>query len=238
MTDYAIILLPGLDGTGELFGPFVKCLPERINPIIVSYPRKECRTYAELNSIVMSVIPEGPPFFLLGESFSGPLSIMIAHENPRGLLGLILCATFIKNPFKLLPSWMRFLSISPVYRFWPALIAIRTVFVGERYRQTADLALTAISSVSPGVIAHRVKSILSVNVENELRSCTVPTLYLMAERDSLIRGHNYEGIKALKNDVKLDTIDTLHFILQLEPERSAEILIEFMDSVIAETGMY
>lgn len=234
MPDYAIVLLPGLDGTGELFEPFVRCLPERIAPIIVSYPRKECKSYKELKSIVMPVIPKGIPFFVLGESFSGPLSVMISCEKPEGLMGLILCATFIKNPFHLLPPWIKSLSISPIYRLWPPLIRLRAALRGDDVRSVARLALKAIRSVNPSVIAHRVKSILSVNVEKELRLCTLPTLYLMAGRDSLIRGHNYRGIKAIKDDVKLRPIATQHFILQMEPERSSEILVDFMDSVIAE----
>jgi len=235
VTAYAIVLLPGLDGTGELFEPFVKCLPERINPIVVSYPRANRKTYEELKELVMPFIPEDMPFFLLGESFSGPLSVMISYEKPEGLKGLILCATFIRNPFILLPSWMRFISVSPVYRLWPALIGVRAGLSVEKFAPIAGLALKAIRSVNPSVIAHRVKSILSVNVERELSLCTCPVLYLMAGKDRLIRKHNYRRIKAVKNDVKLETIDTQHFILQLEPGRSSEILVDFMDSVIAET---
>lgn len=235
MPEYAIILLPGLDGTGELFQPFVKCLPERVKPIVISYPRCECKTYEELKELVVPSIPMDIPFFILGESFSGPLSVMIAHERPEGLLGLILCATFISNPFFLLPSWMRFLSVSPLFRLWPALINIRVALAGDAFRPTADLALKAIRSVNPKVIAHRVKSILTVNVEKELGRCTFPTLYLMGERDTLINKRNYRRIKAVKNDIKLETINTQHFILQLEPERSSELIEEFMGSVIAET---
>ncbi len=233
MTEYAIILLPGLDGTGELFKPLVEYLPKRIKPIIVSYPRHECMTYEELKPLVMNAIPEDMPFFLLGESFSGPISIMIAREKPAGLSGLILCATFVKNPFILLPSWLEFLSISPVYRLWPAIITIRSRLAGKKFRSVAGIAIKVIRSVSTEVIAHRVKSILSVNVEKELESCTCPILYLLAENDKLIKRHNYRRIKAVKNGIQLVTIDTQHFILQLEPERSSEIIIKFMDKVIA-----
>ena len=232
MPEYAVILLPGLDGTGELFEPLVQCLPERVKPIVISYPRCECRSYRELKELVMPFIPEDLPFFVLGESFSGPLSVMISYENPKGLKGLVLCASFIKNPFILLPSWIKFLSFGPIYRLWPALISIRAALAGGRFRPIADLALNAIRSVSPSVIACRVKEILSANVERELRLCKCPVLYLMAEKDLLIRSHNYEIIKAMKKDVKLEKIDTQHFILQMEPERSSKILVDFMDCVM------
>lgn len=236
MPEYAIVLLSGLDGTGELFEPFVKCLSERIKPIVISYPGNECKTYKELKELVTPSLPKGIPFFVLGESFSGPLSVMIAHGRPEGIRGLILCATFIRNPFILLPSWIKFMSVSPIYRLWPALISMRAALAGKRSKPIADLALKAIKSVSAAVIAHRVKSILSVNVEDELRLCDLPTLYLMAGKDNLIRKHNYLRIKDVKKDIRLKTIDTQHFILQLEPERSSEILMEFMDRTIAKAG--
>jgi len=236
MTEYSIVLLPGLDGTGELFEPLVNCLPDQINPIVFSYPRNQCKTYKELKEIVMPSLPQDQPFFMLGESFSGPLSIMIAHERPKGFMGLILCATFIKSPFMFLPSWMKVFSISPIYRLWPAFINLRTTMAGDNFREIVDLAITTIRTVSPAVIAHRVKSILSVNVENELSSCPYPALYLMAGRDSLIRRHNYKRIKAIKNDVKLAIIDTLHFVLQLEPEKSSEVLVSFMENVMDKSG--
>lgn len=230
--DYSIVLLPGLDGTGELFAPLVDSLPERVNPITVSYPRDSCKTYAELKGVVMPYLPMDQPFFILGESFSGPLSVIIADDRPEGLMGIMLCATFIKNPFISLQSWMKIFSIAPIYRLWPLLISLRARIGGENFRDIAELALGAIKSVNPDVISHRVKSILSVNVENEFKECPYPVLYLMAGGDNLIKRHNYKGIKALKKDVKLAVVDTLHFVLQLEPEKSGRVLTEFMDNVM------
>jgi pimeloyl-ACP methyl ester carboxylesterase len=235
IAEYSIALLPGLDGTGKLFAPLVDSLPERVVPIIFSYPAHQPKTYEELKEIVMPSLPNDRPFFILGESFSGPLSVMIANDRPEGLMGLILCATFIKNPFIPFTSWMKIFSVSPIYRLWPVLIELRARIGGRDFRGIADLALEAIESVSPDVIAHRVKSILSVNVENELRSCPCPVLYLMAGRDKLILGHNYKGIKAIRKDVNLSVIDTRHFVLQLEPQKSSKALVLFMEGVMGKT---
>jgi hypothetical protein len=161
---------------------------------------------------------------------------MMANDRPEGLVGLILCATFIKNPFIRFTSWMRIFSAGPIYRLWPALIKLRAKAGGKDFRDIAGLALEAIELVGPDVIAHRVKSILSVDVENELQSCPYPILYLMAGRDGLIRGHNFNKIKSANKNVELAVIDTLHFVLQLEPEKASEILVEFMDRTIKETN--
>ena len=234
ITEYSIVLLPGLDGTGKLFAPLADLFPERVVPVIFSYPCNEPKSYEELKEIVTPLLPRDRPFFILGESFSGPLSVMLTGDRPEGLMGLILCATFIKNPFIPYTSWMKIFSVSPVYRLWPPLISLRARIGGREFRGISDLALQAIESVSPNVIARRVKSILSVNVENELRSCPYPVLYLMAGRDKLIRGHNFKKIKSIKEDIELAIIDTLHFVLQLEPQKASEILVDFMDRTIKE----
>ena len=56
MVEYAIILLSGLDGTGELFEPLVTCLPERVKSIVISYPLAECKSYREHDELVMFLL--------------------------------------------------------------------------------------------------------------------------------------------------------------------------------------
>ena len=72
------MLLPGLDGAGELFQSFLKVLPSSLTPQVASYQTEQYLTYKELVSLVQSVLSPKEPFVLLGESFSGPLSIKAA----------------------------------------------------------------------------------------------------------------------------------------------------------------
>ena len=225
-------MLPGLDGTGELLQPLINCIPEGITPIVISYPRDRKCGYGDLKTIVMDALPRETDFFILGESFSGPLAIMAAGDRPEGLKGLILCATFIKNPFRLIPSWMSIISVSPIYRLWPLLIRIRAMYGGDKFNGLAGMAIKAIKTVKPDVIAGRVKSILKVNVEKELRSCDVPILYIMGAEDRLIKKHNFEKIKKIRHNVLLKKIKTRHFILQIEPLKAAKELVEFMDKAV------
>ena len=77
----AVVLLPGLDGTGKLFAELVKSLDPGVSAIVVAYPRDQPMGYEELDTLVMSVLNKLPPdqrYVLLGESFSGPLAIRIA----------------------------------------------------------------------------------------------------------------------------------------------------------------
>jgi pimeloyl-[acyl-carrier protein] methyl ester esterase len=74
----ALVLLPGMDGTGALRSEFVTALAPAIQSIVVSYPAERALGYIELEAVVRSKLPSDRSYVLLGESFSGPIAIAIA----------------------------------------------------------------------------------------------------------------------------------------------------------------
>src|SRR5690349_20385434 len=109
-----LILRPGLNGTGVMFRPLLAQLPPEVRAKVVAYPTSELLTYADLLPRVLAELPAGP-FVLLGESFSGPLSLMAAATCPPGLRGVILCASFVRNPLKLRAKWLTHLAKPGVF---------------------------------------------------------------------------------------------------------------------------
>jgi len=83
-----LVMLPGLDGTGTLFHRAIDHLPSFIKPIVMSYPPDKKLGYSDLVTIVQSAIenqiPTGDQYVLLGESFGGPLSLMLADQHRFG----------------------------------------------------------------------------------------------------------------------------------------------------------
>lgn len=225
------MLLPGLDGTGELFRPLLAELPGWIHPVVVSYPRDRELGYAELLPLAARSLPKDMPFVILGESFSGPLAIMLAAGNPAGLKGVILCASFVKKPFRTLPAWLGVLCIGPIFRLWPALLKLRSLPIRGELRGLLPLALAAIRSVRPEVVAARARALMKVDARTELRAMEVPLLYLQALRDPLIRKHNAEEIMSICPDASLARIDTRHFLLQLEPKQAAAEIASFLEGL-------
>ena len=157
----SLVLLPGLDGTGELFRPLLAELPGWIHPVVVSYPRTEELGYAELLPLAASFLPTDAPFVILGESFSGPLAVMLAAESPAGLKGVVLCASFVRKPFRTLPAWLGMLCIGPIFRLWPAVLRLRSLPIRGELRALLPLALAAIRSVRPEVVASRVRALMT-----------------------------------------------------------------------------
>jgi pimeloyl-ACP methyl ester carboxylesterase len=200
---------------------------------VVSYPRDRELGYEELLPLAASDLPTEGPFVILGESFSGPLAILLAAGRPAGLQGVILCATFVKKPFRTLPAWLAALCIGPIFRLWPTLLTLRSMPMRGELQALLPLALAAIRSVRPEVVAARVRALLRVDVRAQLRDVPVPLLYLQALRDPLIRKHNAEEIKMIRPDVNLAQIDTRHFLLQLEPDRAAAAIAAFFETLPA-----
>jgi hypothetical protein len=60
----ALVLLPGLDGTGRLFSRFVKQLPEELEPRVVPLPTDRTLGYPELAAHVRGQLPQDLPFAL------------------------------------------------------------------------------------------------------------------------------------------------------------------------------
>jgi pimeloyl-[acyl-carrier protein] methyl ester esterase len=76
-----LVLLPGMDGTGQLFAPFVVALGHEFNVKVVRYPTTEPMGYAELEALARAALPEEGPFVILGESFSGPVAVSVGVRS-------------------------------------------------------------------------------------------------------------------------------------------------------------
>lgn len=236
MRRVALVLLPGLDGTGELFAPLLPELPPWVRPVVVSYPRDVALGYAGLLPIAARALPARGPFAVLGESFSGPLAAMIAGSRPPGLAALILCASFVRRPFRVLPAAARVLVTGRGASLWPLLLRARAPFVPEPQRWLVRQALDVVETLDPAVVARRIREILRVDAEADLRRSDVPLLYLQALGDRLIRAHNADRVRRVRPDARLVRIDTLHFLLQLAPRPAAAAIAAFLGSALEKRG--
>ena len=116
MAEIVIVLLPGMDGTGLLFGPLAEAIGGGLQTVTVSYPPDIPLSYRELLPLVRSALPREAPYLLIGESFSGPLALMLAAEGPPNLKALLLVSTFIRNPIRWIPKRAGALASPAVFR--------------------------------------------------------------------------------------------------------------------------
>jgi pimeloyl-ACP methyl ester carboxylesterase len=226
-----LVLLPGMDGTGIFFEDFAAAIQHDFKPVIVSYPDDPSLGYAGLEPVARAALPQDEPFLILGESFSGPLAISIAASNPAGLLGLILCVTFARNPHPLLPLVCAILKPLPAWRI-PRFIQQPNLFgrfnspyLGAKLREVR-------SRVSQRTLKARLEAVASIDVSDKLRRVSVPTLYLRGRHDRVVSRASGDYIRKIHPNVEVAELDAPHLLLQTAPQAAARIISEFLKKSI------
>lgn len=188
-----VVLLPGLDGTGDLFQPFLDAAPPDIECVVVRYPPDRVLGYSELAELVD--LPSGD-IVLVAESFSGPIAAKLAaRQNVRHV---VLVNSFVRPPH---PSFLRWFAWPLLFRFLPPQWCL-----GAFKRET-------LKKVKPEVMAARLKFVLTVDELESLRAANKPILYLRGTRDWLVWNRSARQIPF----AKIVSIKAPHALLQVAP---------------------
>ncbi|MGZ8270027.1 MAG: alpha/beta fold hydrolase [Methylophilus sp.] len=230
MTKVSLILLPGLDGTGQMFEPFVAALGDEFDIKVVAYPASQSLGYAELEVIAREALPKEGPYVILGESFSGPIAISLAASVSTQLVGSILCCTFVRNPRPIFTHFGLLVDLLP-FKLVP--LPVIAYFLFGRFSTDALLKLLArtLAQVSLSVLRRRLKEVITVDVSAKLETVSTPLLYLRAKHDSLIPSDASIIVTRLNSHAQVVEIDAPHCLLQAAPAESAQLVAAFMHKV-------
>jgi pimeloyl-ACP methyl ester carboxylesterase len=93
----AVVLVPGMDGTGLLFYRQVPKLAQRYR--VATYAlRSTARTMSplvdDLASIIERIAPDEQRAIVIGESFGGALALTLAAERPQRVAALVILNSF------------------------------------------------------------------------------------------------------------------------------------------------
>ena len=226
-----LVLLPGMDGTGELFRDFVAALPEGTETAVAHYPGDRRLRYPALMEFVRAaaatISAANESFYLVAESFSTPLAIQYAATNPPNLKGLILCAGFCTSP---LQGWRRTLAFGLAqFIFWLPLPGfwVEMFLAGPDAPRALVTAVKAAASwVEPEVMAGRVRDVLTCDVRAELARISVPILYLQAAQDQLVSPACLTEAQRIKPEETI-VVDGPHLLMQREPKLCADVVVRF-----------
>lgn len=227
MRGITLILLPGMDGTGRLFQPFIDVMGSTFKIKAIQYPPDQAMGYQALLANVRCQLPANEPYVVLGESFSGPLAVELATESNPLLLGLILCCTFVRNPRPML-SGLKF--VVPILPNWmPPMRLLDKLLLAQFTTPALRFALAqAIAKVAPAVVRARLHAVLCVDVTAQMATVKIPILYLRATQDKLVPRSASELICSLNVRTQLVDIDAPHCLLQTAPLEAAEVVRKFL----------
>lgn len=230
MTLPMTVLLPGLDGTGALFAPFIAVAPSgcRLQPL--KLPDTRGLSYSDLADWVHANLPEGR-VVLLAESFSGPLAVLVAARCAR-VVGVVLSTTFLEPPLSGVLSIVAKSLPGLAWKRPPPELLLRAFLTGGD-SALASAVRQAMRRVSGDVVAERVAAVSGVNVSDEFRGLGCPVLCLHAGRDRLVSARSIARMRALKPDATFVQIDAPHLLLQARPQEAWAHVSAFLERFAA-----
>ena len=189
-TGETVVLVPGLDGTGQLFYRQVSLLSRSFR--VVTYALRNqapamSTLVADLGAVIDSCAPDRRAI-VIGESFGGALAMCFALARPEQVKALVVLNSFpyFAPQFRLR---LAVLGLSAIP--WGAMGIVRrlTAFrMHSRHTHREEmrrfLELTARAS-RIGYI-NRLKLLRQYDVREQLQRLLVPTLFLAAEEDHLV----------------------------------------------------
>jgi len=227
-----LVLLPGLDGTGELLADFIAALPESWTATTVTYPTHRFLPYTDLRPFVCAAVPRSGRFVLVAESFSTPLAVWYAATNPPNLAAVVISAGFVGSPIYGWSGGVKALAKPWLFRLKAPRAILEYFLLGPS--APCDLLQKlrgALQRVSPDVLSGRVQEVLGCDARDDLRQTTVPLLYLEATHDRLLSSSCKKEFSQLRPDSVLRSIPAPHLLLQREPQKAASIMMAFIRSL-------
>jgi len=224
-----LVLLPGLDGTGELFADFLTVLPTSLATTVVSYPANIFLSYSELLHLVSTAVPKAEPFVVLAESFSTPLAIKYAATSPPNLAAVVICAGFARKPIAGSSRLVKAVAKPWFFKLRPPQFILEYFLVGKNAPPgLIQLLRQTLQRVRPEVLSGRVREVLECDARDDLARTTVPVMYLHGFHDRLLSASCQREILRIRADVELATVEGPHMLLQREPQKVANLVVPFI----------
>jgi pimeloyl-ACP methyl ester carboxylesterase len=224
-----LIMLPAFDGTGLMFGPFIRELKNRFESWAISYPQSGPQDYHSLAEYVRRQIPAGEPYILLGESFAGPIVYEIAIADPEHCRAAVFVATYLTNPR---PLFLKILSALPavvISCFVSSHLVVRLLSLSRRAPVGVAKAIAEnFAPVEPEVIRQRLKTIGGLS--GDPRSLVkIPAFYVQADKDRLVPARKLEDFKKLCPQLEVGWVEGGHFILQENPADCVAVISSMLE---------
>jgi pimeloyl-ACP methyl ester carboxylesterase len=188
-----LVLVPGMDGTGELFYRQVPSLARRYR--VVTYALREDATMedlvVDLAAVIHSAAPEGGGrATVVGESFGGTVALSFALRHARMLDRLVILNSFPH----FLPQGRLRLGIAVLgwlpFPWWVMSVVRRlTAFrLHSRHTHAREIRrfMQLTSSTTRRGYLQRLRVLERYDLRERLREIRTPTLFLASDRDHLV----------------------------------------------------
>ncbi len=211
-----------------MFEPFVENLPKDWTIAIARYPDNIALGYEQLKDEAKKAIPPAGSYFVLGESFSGPLAVSLAESADSRLKGVIFCCSFMKSPIPALSYLGKVIRNYPMSGV-PFFLIEKALLGSFRSPTLSKLLRSSIRSVSNAAFTERLRAIQSVDVSAKLANLSIPIIYLRATKDCLVNWRETEAMQQTAKHMVVIGVKGPHCLLQASPREAAREVILFVE---------
>jgi pimeloyl-ACP methyl ester carboxylesterase len=187
----ALVLVPGMDGTGQLFYRQTPSLSESFRTATYAL-RSEARTMDtlvdDLAHVIDTVAPETRRAVVVGESFGGALAMSFALARPEQVSALVVLNSFPHFAPQFRLRLARYgLALLP----WGAMPLIRRLTAfrlhsPHTHREEIRRFMELTASADGEGYIHRLEVLMSYDIRDRLHDLRPPALFLAAEKDHLV----------------------------------------------------
>jgi pimeloyl-ACP methyl ester carboxylesterase len=186
-----VVLVPGMDGTGELFYRQLPLLARSYR--VATYALRDTASAMpalvdDLARVIETVAPEARRAIVIGESFGGAIALSLAVARPDRVAGLVILNSF---PYFAPQVRLRLAILGVLALPWGAMPLVRRLTASRMHSPHTGreevrrfIALTG-ASTREGYL-NRLRALRTYDVRHRLGEIDRPTLFLAAEHDHLV----------------------------------------------------
>lgn len=224
-----LVLLPGLHGSAALFDDLADRLRCSVELHRIEYPERHSASLEDLIRHVAEQTPKAQPYYLLAESFSGPIAWQHCMGSSEDIRGLMLCASFLDPPLPRGLSRILGLLSGFIARLPRSRLGLRYLLLEkDSPPELVDAVLREVDGLPPSVLAERLRWVAQVSEGSADPSVDLPVLYLEGGRDRLIGSRGWRSVRARQPAAKRVVLDAPHLLLQTRPAQAAALVLEFV----------
>ncbi len=235
MKNYRYILLPGMDGSGLLFEPLLKYLPDNLSVDVIPLSSTGIQAIDAEAKRIASTLNSQPrvdnqPIVLIAESYSGSIAYELCQQPGLNITHVIFIASFISRP-SFLCKFAPLLPLQLIKRkVIPNFLLRYLIFTGTKVNKVESskilkLFYQSIRSVDNKVLKQRLVNIANMEVPGSRTHITAS--YLRPTRDVFVKKQAISILQTVFKTVDIIKIRGGHFIAQSNPHECAKA-IEFL----------
>ena len=237
-TGEPLVLVPGMDGTGQLFYRQVPLLARsfRVATYALRSDAKSMETLiTDLERVIAAVAPDTGRAVVVGESFGGALAMSFSLARPEQVARLVVLNSF---PYFAPQFRLRLARYGLGLIPWGAMSLIRraTAFrlhSAHTHRDEIGRFMNLTATASRAGYLNRLQLLMSYDIRDRLHEMRPPTLFLAAEQDHLVPSVEQARLMAGRvRDATLRVLQGHGHICLIAPDIDlSRILTEWRESI-------